>query len=70
MPASVDCAVYGHSHIPMIEQVDGTILFNPGSPTDRRWGPHFGLGLIHVSAEKIDPELVLFTDPRHLDNVT
>jgi putative phosphoesterase len=65
----VDCAVYGHSHIPLIERVGETILFNPGSPTDRRWGPHFGLGLIHVTTEKIEPELVLFTDPRHLANV-
>jgi uncharacterized protein len=65
----VACAVYGHSHIPLIERENETILFNPGSPTDRRWGPHFGLGLIHVTAEKIDPELVLFTDPRHLANV-
>jgi putative phosphoesterase len=65
----VDCAVYGHSHIPLIEVEDGTILFNPGSATDRRWGPHFGVGLIHVSDEKIDPELVLYTDPRDLTNV-
>jgi uncharacterized protein len=66
---TVDCAVYGHSHIPLIESERGTILFNPGSATDRRWGPHFGLGLVHVTDEKIDPELVLFTDPRHLANV-
>jgi hypothetical protein len=65
----VDCAVYGHSHIPLIEVEAGTILFNPGSATDRRWGPHFGVGLIHVSEEKIDPELVLYADPRHLRNV-
>lgn len=67
---NVDCAVYGHSHIPLIESVDGTILFNPGSATDRRWGPHFGVGLIHVTEEKIDPELVLYSDHRHLTNVS
>ena len=65
----VDCAIYGHSHIPLIEAESGTILFNPGSATDRRWGPHFGVGLIHVSEEKIDPELVLYADPRDLANV-
>ena len=48
---------------------DGTILFNPGSATDRRWRPHFGVGLIHVTDAKIDPELVLYTDPRDLRNV-
>lgn len=65
----VDCAVYGHSHIPKIERDDGTIFFNPGSPTDRRWQAHFGVGLIRVTADKIEPELILFDDPRHLNNV-
>jgi putative phosphoesterase len=66
----VDLVVFGHSHKPLIEQEGDTILFNPGSPTERRWNPHFGVGLIHVSEEAIDPELVLFDDPHHLDNVT
>ncbi len=65
----VDCVVYGHSHIPLIERDGETILFNPGSATDRRWGDHFGVGLIHVTAERINPELVLYQDPRHLANV-
>ena len=65
----VDCVVYGHSHVPKIEVEDDTILFNPGSATDRRWQEHFGVGLIHVTAERIEPELVLFDDPRHLRNV-
>jgi putative phosphoesterase len=62
----VGCVVYGHSHIPMIEQVEGTILFNPGSPTDRRWRPHFGVGVLRVGADSIAPELILFDDPRQL----
>lgn len=65
----VDCVVYGHSHIPKIEQADSTIFFNPGSATDRRWEEHFGVGLIHVTRDRIDPELVLYSDPRHLRNV-
>lgn len=69
LAGKVDCVVYGHSHIPKIEQVDGSILFNPGSATDRRWQEHFGLGLIHITDEKITPELVLYHDPRHLVNV-
>lgn len=42
-----DCAVvvFGHSHIPVDEPgIDGQVLFNPGSPTQRRrqpW-PSFG----------------------------
>lgn len=65
----VDCVIYGHSHIPMIESSSGTTLLNPGSPTDRRWQPHFGIGLILVSAEHCRPELLLFDDPSHLDRI-
>jgi putative phosphoesterase len=66
----IDLIVYGHSHKPAIETEGETILFNPGSPTERRWNPHFGVGLIRVTADGIEPELVLFDDPRHLVNVT
>lgn len=65
----VDCVIYGHSHIPMIETNGGTTLFNAGSPTDRRWQPHFGIGLIHVSTEHCRPELLLFADPSHLNTI-
>lgn len=65
-----DCIVYGHSHIPKIESEQGAILFNPGSPTDRRWGPHYGVGRLVVGMERIEPELVLFVDPAHLRQVT
>jgi hypothetical protein len=42
---------------------------NPGSATDRRWFDHFGVGIIHVTEERFDPELILYTDPAHLVNV-
>lgn len=66
---AIDCVVYGHSHIPLIEKAGETILFNPGSATDRRWNDHFGIGLIGVTADRITPELVLYQDPRHLENI-
>jgi putative phosphoesterase len=66
----LDLIVFGHSHKPLIEREGATILFNPGSPTERRWNPHFGVGLIRVSNAAIEPDLVLFTDPDHLGNVS
>ncbi len=66
---TVDLIVFGHSHIPAIEREETTILFNPGSPVERRWNPHFGLGLVHVSDDRIFPELILFDDWRHVANV-
>lgn len=65
----VDCALFGHSHQPLIETVEGTVLVNPGSATDRRWFEHFGVGIIRVTENRFDPELILYVDPAHLENV-
>lgn len=65
----VDCVVFGHSHKPLLEKVRETVLFNPGSATERRWNPHFGIGLIKVTAEAFTPDLIVYSDPEHLDNV-
>lgn len=65
----VDCALFGHSHKPLIETVDGTVFFNPGSPTERRWSEHFGVGLIKVTNERFTPDLILFGNPAHLVNI-
>jgi putative phosphoesterase len=66
---AIDLIVFGHSHRPLIDREGTTILFNPGSPVERRWNPHFGLGLVDVSDDEIVPELVLFEDRAHLANV-
>ncbi|MGD9711056.1 MAG: metallophosphoesterase family protein [Thermomicrobiales bacterium] len=68
--ADVDLVVYGHSHIPKIEKRGKTVYFNPGSATDRRWNPHFGIGILRCTDERIDPHLILFTRPADLANVT
>lgn len=35
-----DVVVFGHSHIPLHQQMRGLHIINPGSPTDRRRQPH------------------------------
>ena len=65
----MDLVIYGHSHIPMIEEIDGVVYFNPGSPTDRRWSRHFGIGIISVDEQGIRPELILFDSPAHLASI-
>ena len=42
-----DVVVFGHSHIPWDEAGD-QLLFNPGSPTDRRRQPHHTLGTLDL----------------------
>ncbi|MBA2247925.1 MAG: metallophosphoesterase [Chloroflexia bacterium] len=66
----VDCVLFGHSHQPLIDRAGDLILFNPGSATDRRWHDHFGVGIIDVTAEGIEPELILYASPDHLANIT
>lgn len=56
----VQCVIFGHSHQPMNEQVDGVLLFNPGSPTDRRTAPSFSYGLLHVTDEGVTGEIIRF----------
>ena len=46
--------VFGHSHIPWnAEGVDGQLLFNPGSPTERRRQPHRSFGELEVAGGQV-----------------
>jgi len=42
-----DAVVFGHSHLPLREEVNGFQIFNPGSPTERRRAPQSSMGLLH-----------------------
>jgi len=44
--------VFGHSHIPWNEDIDGQLLFNPGSATDRRRQPRCSIGMLYVDDEE------------------
>jgi putative phosphoesterase len=46
----IDVILFGHSHIPVLKQVNGITLFNPGSPTDKRREPLFSFGVIEISS--------------------
>lgn len=57
--AGVDAIVFGHSHVPMHESRDGIVLFNPGSPTDRRRQPQFSYGWLEATVT-LDFRLVYY----------
>ena len=44
----VDAILFGHSHIPYKARRDGILLFNPGSPTDKRMNPAYTYGIVRV----------------------
>lgn len=58
----VSCIIFGHSHRPLLQErdVEGrrVLLLNPGSPTDRRYSPHYGCALLKIDDSKIEPELI------------
>ena len=49
-----DVVVFGHSHIPWDDAgVDGQLLFNPGSPTERRSQPNHTLGTLDLDGGSV-----------------
>ena len=55
---SIDCLVYGHSHHPVCHHRHGILLFNPGSPTDRRRMAYHSVGLLEVSNGQVRGEII------------
>jgi hypothetical protein len=54
----VEAVVFGHSHIPLHEQRDGFQIFNPGSPTERRRSPRHTMGMVSLTTERVEFELI------------
>ncbi|HOX29342.1 MAG TPA: metallophosphoesterase [bacterium] len=55
---SVRCVVFGHSHKPFNEKVAGALMFNPGSPTDKRFAPYASLGILTVNGGAVEGEII------------
>ena len=55
----VDCVVFGHSHQPYLKRINGILLFNPGSPTDRRREPRYSCGILTLG-KTIEAEHLYF----------
>jgi putative phosphoesterase len=53
-----DAVVFGHSHLPLLEEVEGFAIFNPGSPTERRRAPRHTMGMATVRDGRVAFELV------------
>ncbi len=50
---AVDVILFGHSHIPYRARRDGVLLFNPGSPTDKRLNPAYSYGIVRVDGKRV-----------------
>ena len=49
-----DVVVFGHSHIPLVEQDDDLLIVNPGSPTDKRRQPHGTVGHLELADGSVE----------------
>ena len=49
--------VFGHSHLPVNEDRDGLLLFNPGSPTWKRKAPFPSMGLLWIDKGEVEGEI-------------
>jgi putative phosphoesterase len=58
----VDAILFGHSHVPYCEVHEGVLLFNPGSPTDRRRQREFSYGILRLAGGIIEPQLFYYAD--------
>jgi len=56
---SANCIIFGHSHIPFCQKHLGTLMFNPGSPTDKRKHAMYSYGLLFVK-EEISGQIIYF----------
>lgn len=55
-----DAVVYGHTHVPHVEQHAGVWILNPGSPTDRRKSPERSMLELELAGGEIRPALISF----------
>jgi putative phosphoesterase len=59
---AVDAILFGHSHIPLSERLDGVWLINPGSPTDKRRNPSYSYAILEIDQGRVVPRLRYFHD--------
>ena len=59
-----DVVVFGHSHAPVNETgQDGQLLFNPGSPTQRRAQPAHSIGELRLAHGRVVDHRIIVLDP-------
>ena len=59
------CALYGHTHLPFMNEEDGVLFFNPGSLSDPRGGRKASYGLL-IADEKGFSASILYLDDEQL----
>jgi len=58
---TIDCLVYGHTHMAVNHKKDNVLFFNPGSPTDRMFASNNTVGIIEIG-DTITGKIIEVTD--------
>lgn len=58
--SSVDLIVFGHSHVPFMEWRESILMFNPGSPTDKRRESQFSFGILTIQQGQLSAKHLYF----------
>jgi uncharacterized protein len=57
-----DVCIFGHTHQPKVEQLENTLLFNPGSAGPKRFKLPRGLGILSIRNKNCRPQLIVLAD--------
>ncbi len=58
----LDCLIYGHTHAPYLNEVNGMKIMNPGSPTEKRSQPHYTVGMIEIMDGRLETSIIQLDD--------
>lgn len=58
MEMEADACVFGHTHIPVVENYNGIVILNPGSLTAPRGGSKPSYGILTIEGESIRGSIV------------
>jgi uncharacterized protein len=61
--AKFAAVLHGHTHVPNFHTKKGVLYFNPGSCGPRRFDLPVTIGLLTITAERIDPRIIAL-DPK------
>lgn len=58
LDSDVDIVIFGHSHVPCYEEMNGVIFINPGSVSLPRGGSSKGIGILDIENGEITYERI------------
>jgi putative phosphoesterase len=58
----LEAVIFGHSHIPVHRFAGSTLVFNPGSPTDKRRQLRYSFGIMEINGGKLTAKHIFYDD--------